>query len=100
MFTESTAGPAIAREYAIDVERRPLSELRKVLRRHWPMVVQARRKRENNRWYETSIYGIMDSSFLKPYHEEVCGMLIELRVATDRLERAQKAREKVVDDAS
>jgi hypothetical protein len=99
VFTGGKAASAIGREYAIDVEQQPLSALRAVVNRYPDLLEDGRANKRYDDWYRTSIYGIMDSSFLWPYHQEVCRKLDKLSASVSRLERRSGLATKGGDDA-
>jgi hypothetical protein len=97
VFTNGKAATALAREYAIDVVREPRAALRALLRRYPDVLENGKASRRHDDWYRTSMYGIMDRNFLRPYHEEVCRKLDKLSASVARLERS--AARSGVDDA-
>jgi hypothetical protein len=91
VFTEGKAADAVADEYAIDVDRKRLSDLRKLIARH-PLtdgeaMVKTIGGQVRKEWYDKTTYGIADRYFLKPYHEDVCRRLDGLAREVARLER-------------
>lgn len=88
VFTGGKAATQIGREYVIDVEQQPLSALRALLGRHPDVIAKGKSGKRHGDWYETTIYGIMDRTFLKPYHEEVCRKLDKLTASVRRLEKS------------
>jgi hypothetical protein len=93
LFGGPTTARSLATDYAVDVGREPIGVLEKMLRRYKDAVRDARQDATHDQWYQTSMYGIMDRSFLKPYHDAVMARLDELQVAVRSLE-------KEADDAS
>lgn len=85
VYSNGQAPTQIAADYAVEVTRAKPASL-KALLGAWP--VEEPEPKSN--WYETSIYGIMDSSFLRPYHQETTARLKELRSELGRIAKAQK----------
>jgi hypothetical protein len=90
-------GPATARsvatDHGLDVDQVPAAALSKVSRRHKQVVRETIHDANCDQWCEKTIYGIMDRSFLKPYHDQVMARL-------DELQTAARSLEKEADDAS
>jgi hypothetical protein len=89
VFTDGKAADGLAAEYAIDVERRPRSELRALKATHaadedgeWVQTISGDYAAD---WYRKSLYGRLDRTFLKPYHEDVSARLDRIDASIARL---------------
>lgn len=94
VFTDGRAPNALAEEYAIDVESRPRSDLRSLIAQHPAQgrpVVHTISGWWRKEWYEKSIPGVIDSTFLKPYHEDICRRLDTLTRSVAQLEKRDAA---------
>lgn len=96
VFTDGTAPIGVGSEYAIDVDVRPRSELRALVAQHpgddstkWVKLISG--------WYDADwyygpgLYGYMDRTFLRPYHEDLCKRLEELSKEVRSLQRSVEA---------
>lgn len=88
--TSGKAAVAIRDDYAIDATGRPKKQFGLLLQEHAETTTEARNAQNYDDWYEKTIFGTMDRSFLRPYHEEVMGRLDGLERSIKRLVGSQR----------
>jgi hypothetical protein len=89
VFSASTAARQVREDYSIDVSAASSRDVGRLIKTHAQAAIAAKDEAHDNHWYEATIYGRMDSAFLRPYHDEVMETLKRLESRLRRVERGQ-----------
>ncbi|HEV2592653.1 MAG TPA: hypothetical protein VGU02_12255 [Gaiellaceae bacterium] len=81
----------ITDDYAVDAERLPRADVAKLVKKYPDAVDDALSDAAYDKWYSTTIYGRMDSSFLKPYHEAVMARFDALEASVAAIKQGRNA---------